>query len=61
MKRFFAFCMILGLAMPFMGCDKKAEVKKTTTVTTPEGSTTRTESTKLDTSGENAPAAPTPK
>jgi hypothetical protein len=57
MKRFFALCMILGLAAAFVGCDKKAEVKKTTTVTTPEGSTTETDSTKIKTSGENPPAA----
>ena len=28
MKRFFALCVFLGLAaVPFAGCDKKAEVK----------------------------------
>jgi hypothetical protein len=27
MKRFFALCVILGLAVPFAGCDKKAETK----------------------------------
>ena len=57
MKRFFALCVILGLAMPFAGCDKKAEVKKETTVTTPEGSTTTTDSHKVETSGENPPPA----
>ena len=27
MKRFFALCVVFGLAVPFAGCDKKAEVK----------------------------------
>lgn len=57
MKRFFALCVILGLAMPFAGCEKKAEVKKETTVTTPEGSTTTTDSHKVESSGENHPPA----
>jgi hypothetical protein len=57
MKRFFAMCMILGLALPFAGCDKKAETKKTeTTVTTPEGSATVTDTHKVQTTGENPPA-----
>jgi hypothetical protein len=49
MKRFFSICVILGLALPFAGCDKKAEVKKETTVTTPEGTTTTTDSHKVQT------------
>jgi hypothetical protein len=57
MKRFFTLCVILGLAMPFAGCEKKAEVKKETTVTTPEGETTTTDSHKVETSGENPPPA----
>jgi hypothetical protein len=57
MKRFFALCMILSLATPFVGCDKKAEVKKETTVTTPGGSTTVTDSEKVKTSGDNPPPA----
>ena len=57
MKRFIALCMMLSLAAAFVGCDKKAEVKKTTTVTTPEGSATRTDSTKVETSGEHPPVA----
>jgi hypothetical protein len=27
MKRFFALCVIMGMAMPFAGCEKKAETK----------------------------------
>ncbi len=56
MKRFVALCMVLCLAGAFVGCEKKAEVKKTTTVTAPGGTTTETESTKVETSGEHPPA-----
>ena len=55
MKRFFALCMVLSLATAFVGCDKKAEVKKETTVTTPEGSTTTTDTHKIETSSETPP------
>jgi hypothetical protein len=57
MKRFLTLCMVLSLAVPFAGCDKKTEVKKTTTVSTPEGTTTQTDTSTTKTSGENAPAA----
>jgi hypothetical protein len=56
MKRFFALCMILSLAAAFVGCEKKAEVKTETTVTTPEGSTTTTDTHKIETSSETPPA-----
>ncbi len=56
MNRFFALCVILGLAMPLTGCDKKTEVKKETTVTTPEGTTTTTDTHAVETSGDNPPA-----
>ena len=37
MKRLFALCMIFSLALPFAGCEKKAEVKKDTpAATTPD-------------------------
>lgn len=50
MKRFFALCAIAGLLMPLTGCDKKkAEVKTETTVTSPEGTTTTTDSKKVET------------
>jgi ABC-type Fe3+-citrate transport system substrate-binding protein len=52
MKRFIAFCMVLSLAAVFtVGCDKKAtDMKKAeTTVTTPEGSTTVTDTQKVET------------
>ena len=57
MKRFFALCVICGLVLPFAGCDKKAEVNKETTVTSPEGSTTTTDTHKETTSGDNPPPA----
>jgi hypothetical protein len=57
MKRFFALCMVLSLAAACVGCDKKAEIKKETTVTTPEGTSTTTDTQKVETSGENPPPA----
>ena len=58
MKRFFSVLMIASLAMPFaVGCEKKAEVKKETTVSTPEGTTTTTDTQKVETTGDNPPAA----
>jgi hypothetical protein len=57
MKRLIALCMVLGLGVAIVGCDKKAEVKKETTVSTPEGSTTTTDTQKVETSGENPPPA----
>ena len=49
MKRFIAVCMVLSLAVGFVGCDKKAEVKKTTSVSTPEGTTTKTDTSTIKT------------
>ncbi len=58
MKRFLAMCVVLSLVAGFSGCDKKAsETKSTSTVTTPEGSTTVTDTQKVETSGENPPPA----
>jgi len=58
MKRLFSVFMIACLALPLtLGCEKKAEVKKETTVSTPDGTTTTTDSTKVETSGENPPPA----
>ena len=51
MTRFFALVTLLGMALPFMvGCEKKAEVKNTTTTTTPAGTTTETDTHKVETS-----------
>ena len=49
MKQFFALCVFLGMAIPFVGCDKKAEVKTQTTVTSPEGTTTTTDTHAVET------------
>ncbi len=58
MRRFFAFCAALStVAMLTMGCDKKAEKTTETTVETPGGETTVTESTTVEQSGENPPPA----
>jgi hypothetical protein len=58
MKRFFTLCLALSLVVPFtVGCDKKAEVKKETTVTTPEGTSTTTDTHKIETSSETPPPA----
>ncbi|HUE16237.1 MAG TPA: hypothetical protein VMR25_18840 [Planctomycetaceae bacterium] len=60
MKRFFVLCTVLSLATAFAaGCDmnkKKSEVKDTTTITTPEGAATVTDTQKVETSGDNPPA-----
>ena len=56
MKRFFGLCLALSLLGAMAGCEKKAEVKKETTVTSPEGSTTVTDTQKVETTGENPPA-----
>jgi hypothetical protein len=58
MKRFFAFCVALSLAtVLFTGCEKKAGTTTETTVETPQGETTTTESTTVEKSGENPPPA----
>ena len=64
MKRF-AFCVLFGLAttVGFVGCADKTEVSKETTVTTPGGETTKTETTTVEKTGDHkdgeaAPAAP---
>ncbi|HEY4310016.1 MAG TPA: hypothetical protein VGN12_11235 [Pirellulales bacterium] len=50
--------LILGVSVA--GCHKESSVKKSTTVTSPEGSTTTTTETTVETSGKNPPAAPNP-
>ena len=50
MKRFFVLVAILSLVMPFaIGCEKKAEVKTETTTSTPAGTTTETDTHKVET------------
>ena len=54
MKRL-AACVLLGLAstLPIIGCAEKTEVQKTTEVETPGGSTTKTETTTIEKTGEH--------
>jgi len=53
MKRFIAVCMVLSLAAGFVGCDKKTEVKKTTTESGPDGTTTKTDTSTIKTDKAN--------
>jgi hypothetical protein len=57
MKRLFGLSLALCLFGGFVGCTKKAETEKSTTVTTPEGETTTTESKAIEQSGDNPPPA----
>ncbi len=57
MKTLLSLCVALSFASTFIGCGEKAEVKKETTVTTPEGETTTTETETVEKSGENPPPA----
>ena len=57
MKTFLSLCVALSLTSTFVGCGEKAEVKKETTVTTPEGETTTTVTETVEKSGENPPPA----
>jgi hypothetical protein len=58
MKRFFALCVICALFVPFAGCDKqKSGTETKSTTSTPGGSTTQTEKSTTETSGENPPPA----
>ena len=63
MKRI-AFCVLFGLAttVGMVGCAEKSEVKKETTVTTPDGSTTETKTTTVEKTGDHkeGDAAPAP-
>jgi len=50
MQRFFGLLFAMSIATAFLaGCEKKAEVKSQTTVTSPEGTTTTTDSHKVET------------
>ena len=53
MSRFIALVLALTFGAGVVGCDKKAEVKKTTTVTTPEGTTTQTDTSTIKTDKAN--------
>jgi hypothetical protein len=59
MKRFFLLGLALSLTTIFaaVGCDTKAKVEKKTTITTPEGKTTTTDTRTVEESGKNPPPA----
>jgi len=57
MKTLLSLFVALSLTSTFIGCGETAEVKKETTVTTPEGETTTTETTTVEKTGENPPPA----
>jgi hypothetical protein len=61
MKRALASALILGVCSMFglTGCSEESKVTDKTTASTPEGSTTVSKETKVETSGSNPPAAPT--
>jgi hypothetical protein len=56
MKRLVIFCMALSLAtVVTVGCEKKSTIERKEVVTTPDGSTTTTDTHKVESSGDNAP------
>jgi hypothetical protein len=58
MKRFLMLGVAAALSLPMaIGCDRKAEVKRETTVSGPGGETTTTTTKKVESSGENPPPA----
>lgn len=58
MKKLFGVFALSMLACVALGCAEETEVKRQTTVETPGGSTTTTESTKVEKTGENPPPNP---
>ena len=57
MKRMLCLVMVLSLFTPgLIGCSEKTETKKETSVSTPSGSTTETETKETKTTGENPPS-----
>jgi hypothetical protein len=58
MRRLFVGAALFVAALSLTaGCENKAGVEKTKTVTTPGGETTTTESKEITTSGEHPPSA----
>jgi hypothetical protein len=60
MKRIFGLVAIATLSCLMLGCTETTEVKRETTVETPEGSTTTTERTTIEQEGENPPPPENP-
>lgn len=58
MRRFLILSVAAVLCLPVaVGCDRKAEMKKETTVSGPGGETTTTTTKTVESSGDNPPAA----
>jgi hypothetical protein len=57
MKRFLTAALVAGVFSAFglVGCGEKAEVKTQETVSTPEGTTTTTDTKKIESTGQNPP------
>jgi hypothetical protein len=59
MRCFAALAILMSLfASMTVGCSEKSKTQSTTTVETPQGSTTETTTTEVKKSGENPPATP---
>lgn len=57
MKRLVILCMLLsGVVAATVGCEKKSTMEQKETVTTPEGSTTTTDTHKVESTGDNPPS-----
>ena len=59
MKRLLSLATLMALGC-VLGCGETSKVESSTTVKTPGGQTTTTETTKVEKSGENPPAAEKP-
>ncbi len=58
MARFLMLFLALSFtSLSVTGCSEKAKVEKKTTVSTPEGTTTKTDTSTVESSGKNPPAA----
>ncbi len=58
MKRIISAVVVMGvIAVGAVGCSDKSSATKKTTVSTPNGQTTTTQSTEVKKSGENPPPA----
>lgn len=58
MKRILGSVLVLSvLSIGFVGCSEKAKVEKKSTTSTPDGTTTKTDTTEVKKSGDNPPPA----
>jgi len=57
MRRILVILAACSFALPlYVGCDREASTTQTETVSTPEGETTTTRETTVESSGDNPPA-----